>query len=419
MYALVDCNSFFCSCERLFHPSLHEKPVIVLSNNDGCAIARTQEAKDLGIKMGDPFFKIKALCQKHNVHVFSSNFSLYTNISDRVMSVLEELCYEIEVYSVDEAWLDLSGLTSDYLTYGRLIKEAVERNVGIPVGVGIAPTKVLAKLANHLAKKSKKARGVVDLSQKKFWDHALDRVEVEDIWGVGRASSKKLRALGIKTAKDLRDYKNENIILKNFTKIGLAIKHELMGIRCFDLGDDVEPKKEIMCSRSFGDRVYDKQQLLEALANHMSHAAEKLRSQDSLTNEIAVYFRTSPFSNTEQYYAFESKKLEVGTSDTRKLITYAWELADQVFRPGMAYAKAGVRLSSITHRYQNQLSFFTACDDRRSIRLMQLMDKVNSLEGPKTLSLMACGVKAEAWKMKRNYKSPRFTTCWQDIPRVK
>jgi DNA polymerase V len=419
MFALVDCNSFFCSCERLFNPALHQRPVIVLSNNDGCAIARTQEAKDLGIKMGDPYFKIRSLCEKHKVAVYSSNFSLYTNVSDRVMSVLSEYAYQVEVYSVDEAWLDITGVSDDYLKYGRYLKEQVERKVGIPVGVGVAPTKVLAKLANHLAKKSSKAQGVVDLSNKKFWDIALERVPVGELWGVGRKNNDKMRALGIRTAKDLRDYKNERVLLKKFTKLGLALKHELLGIPCFELSTEIEKKKQILCSRSFGSRVSTKHELLEALANHTSHAAEKLRAQGSLCKKLGVFFRTSPFANTPQYYVWREAKLEVATADTFKLIEHVWELASSAYKSGFEYAKAGVSFHELHEDAQTQLSFFTAADDRRSQSLMLAMDQVNALEGPKTLKSMACGVSDIGWKMRRNHKSPRFTTSWSELPRVK
>lgn len=246
MIALVDCNSFFCSCERLFRPDLKNVPVIVLSNNDGCAIARTNEAKRLGIKMGDPYFKIRDLCKEKGVAVFSSNFSLYTNVSDRVMRTLATLTPTLQIYSVDEAFLCLEGIRENELAdYGRHIKETIEKEVGIPVSVGIAPTKTMAKIANFIGKRSDKAKGVVVLNEKRLQDIALERVGVSDIWGIGRANAKKLESLGIKNAKQFRDYKNETYIKKILTKVGLQTKQELAGISCFPIEIEIEKKKKL------------------------------------------------------------------------------------------------------------------------------------------------------------------------------
>ncbi len=276
VFALIDCNSFYCSCERVFRPDLNNKPVIVLSNNDGCAIARTSEAKELGIEMGAPYFQIKEFCKENNVAVFSSNFSLYTDLSNRIMRSLANHCPTIEIYSVDEAFVDFTGIR-DLTEHGIFLKEMLLKNIGIPTSVGIAPTKVLAKIANHIAKKSTKANGVVNLIDEKLQDIALKRVKVEDIWGVGRANTKKLNMLGIHTAYDYREFKNEQLIQKLFTKTGLQIKHELMGISCFPLNEDAANKKEIMCSRTFGYQVIDKNTLKESVANYVTKAAERAR----------------------------------------------------------------------------------------------------------------------------------------------
>lgn len=419
VFAMVDCNSFYCSCERLFNPSLHNKPVIVLSNNDGCAVARTPEAKALGIAMGAPYFKIKQLCEKHNVAVFSSNFSLYTNISDRVMSVLRELCVEIEVYSVDEAWLDITGITKDYLAYGRYIKETVERRVGIPVGVGIAPTKTMSKLANRIAKKSIKSQGVVDLTNSKYWDVALERVEVGDIWGIARASEAKLHMLGIKTAKDFAHYKNDHVIQKLLTKTGLQRKKELQGIRCFDLQLVADDKKVIRSSRTFGNSIYEKESLKQAIANHVTSACEKLRKQKSVCSSISIFIRTSPFKNIPQYYGYDVFRVPVPTSDTRKLISFAWYLIDRCYRGGYEYKKAGIELHDIIQKDQAQLNLFYPADTKKDETLMATLDRINNLEGPKTIKSLACGVNNESWRMLREHKSPRFTTSWNELPFVK
>lgn len=419
VFAMVDCNSFYCSCERLFNPSLHNKPVIVLSNNDGCAVARTSEAKALGIAMGEPYFKIKELCEKNNVAVFSSNFSLYTNISDRVMKVLRELCIELEVYSVDEAWLDITNITTDYYAYGKFIKETVERKVGIPVGVGIAPTKTMSKLANRIAKKSIKSQGVVDLTNQKYWDVALERVSVGDIWGIAKASVMKLNQLGIKTAKDFAHYKNDYVIQKLLTKTGLQRKKELQGIRCFDLQLVADNKKVIRSSRTFGNSIFEKDALKEAIANHVTNASEKLRKQKSVCNYITVFIRTNPFKNVPQYYGSDEIRIPVATSDTRKLIKVAWKLLDNCYRLGYEYKKAGIELHEITQRDQSQLNFFHPADSQLDETLMKTLDKINNQEGPKTIKSLACGVNNDSWKMLREHKSPRFTTSWNELPIIK
>jgi DNA polymerase V len=411
---LVDCNSFYCSCERLFRPELNNKPVVVLSNNDGCAVSRTDEAKALGIKMGEPYFKFKDICQKHQVHVFSTNFSLYTNLSDRVMGTLKKLSPEVEVYSVDEAFLDLTGIR-DLSKHGEMMKEILLSHVGIPVGVGIGPTKVLAKAANRLAKKSKKSKGVVNLMEKKYQDVGLERIEIEDVWGIGRANSEKMRTLGIKTAKDLRDYKNENLIQSIFTKVGLQIKHELMGINCFPFNKPYEPKKEIMCSRTFGGTVTEFETLKESIANYVTDAAEKLRAQDSLCQGISVFARTNPFNQKEQYYLYESKKLETPTSHTLKLINVAIELLKLGFKQGYEYKKAGVRLIDFYSSIEYQLDLLKAHDSIEDIKLMNVVDLVNGKEGETVLKSAACGVSDKAWKMNRNFKSPRYTTSWEQL----
>lgn len=415
MFALIDCNSFYCSCERIFRPELKDVPVIVLSNNDGCAIARTSEAKALGIKMGDPFFKIKKFCQKHGVAVFSSNFSLYTNISARVMVTIAQECPAVEVYSVDEAFVDLTGIPN-LLEHGKKLREVILKNIGIPTGVGIAPTKVLAKIANHLAKKSSKAQGVVCLDTPRLIDEALKRVAVEDIWGVGGANSAKLKALGIHTAFQFKEYKNERLIQKIFTKVGVQLKHELMGINCFDLSHDIDAKKEIMCSRSFGKPVFDKETLKQSIAGYISNAAEKLRAQDSLCTQLTVFARTNPFKNVEQYYMYERVKLVNPTSDTRKLLELASQMIDSAFRPGLEYSKAGAKLGNFYRCDEYQIDFFHPFDSADDTSLMKVVDKINYLEGPNTIRFMSCGVSDQAWRMNRNYKSPRYTTSWNELP---
>ncbi len=417
IFALVDCNAFFCNCERLFRPELKKFPVGVLSNNDGCFVSLTRELKDLGVKMGEPYFKVKDICKKHQVKVFSSNFSLYSNISDRVMLTLAGFTPSLEVYSVDEAFLDLTGF-KNLEVYARNIKDTVEQFVGIPVCVGVAPTKTLAKVANRLAKKSNKAEGVVVLLEKKWQDLALQKTDIEDVWGVGRASSLKMRSLGIKTAKDYRDYKNERQIKKIFTKVGLQRKEELMGLPRFELEVVAKPKKQIISSRTFGSPVYHLQELRESVANYMSSACEKLRKQNSNCAEIGVFMRTSPFKNTPQYKAFEFTTLLSPTSDTRKAIRYAFRVLDHMYKAGFEYKKAGVQLGKITSQQQTQLSLLSEPDSERDMKLMQCIDQINARDGSGTVRVAACGLDNKAWKMNRNHKSPRYVSGWSQLKKV-
>jgi len=420
LIALIDCNSFYCSCERLFRPDIQNKPVGVLSNNDGCFVSRTNELKALGVKMGAPYFKVKDICDKNDVQVFSANFSLYTNISSRVMATLGNFSPKMEIYSVDEAFLDLSGFNNiDLREYGKKIKKTVERNTGIPVSVGIAPTKVLAKVANHIAKKNKKTKGVVCLNSKELQDRALSQIKTNDLWGVGKQRAKRLSVYNINTAKEFRDHKNTQLIQRVLTKVGRQIQDELRGINCFELSTAVQKKKEIISSRTFGSPVYSLKALQEAIANYTSLASEKLRKQESVCSHVEVWIRTNPFKNVDQYYAAQGIKFNCHTSDTRKLIKAAFNALDKIYRPGYEYKKAAVKISHIQNRNQSQLSFFEENDTPESEELMKTMDVINERDGPNTLKVAACGVDNKAWKMKQTQKSPRFVTGWTELPKVK
>lgn len=420
IYALVDCNAFFCSCEQLFRPELKGLPVGVLSNNDGCFVSRTPELKKLGVKMGEPYFKVKQICEKNHVAVFSANFSLYTNISDRVMSILASFAPQVEVYSVDEAFLDLTGLSHlDLLNYGKTIKEAVEKYTGIPVCVGIGTSKTMAKLANHIAKKSKKASGVVSLIDKKMQDIGLERVLVGDVWGIGRKSALKCQYLGIKTAKDFRDYKNTKLLQKIFTKVGRRIQDELNGEACFELEVISPKKKEIMSSRSFGNGVYDLISLREAVATYISIASEKMRKQDSVCSAIEISCRTSPFNNKEQYTGSGKYKMMNASSDTFTIIKYAWSVLDDLYKAGYEYKKAGVKLTSFNDKNEYQLSLMEKSDSSRSETLMKVVDAINKRDGRGTIKSMACGVDNKGYKMKQELKSPRYLVGWGELKKVK
>ncbi len=414
LIGLVDCNSFYCSCERIFRPDLKDRPVVVLSNNDGCAIARTNEAKALGIKMGEPYFKIKKLCTDKKVSVFSTNFSLYTNISDRVMATLKKYCPEVEVYSVDEAFINLSGI-KDPESFGRKIKEIILKHIGIPVSVGIAPTKVLAKVANRLAKKSKKAQGVVVLDNEIYINEALRRTPIEDLWGVGIKNAQKMRALGIKRGIDLKEYKNDSLIRKNFSILGLRMKLELEGIQCFVFNEPFVKKKEIMCSRTFGDSVFSKTHLKTAIANYVTNAAAKLRQQDSKCLKLSVFARTNSFKNIAQYYMLGEKLLVNPTSNTLYLIEIAHELIDKHYQEGYEYKKAGVRVSSFMDQQTYQIDLLERGDSAIEEKLMNTLDLINYREGDGTIKSLACGIDDKAWRMNREFKSARYTTSWNEL----
>ncbi len=417
MYALIDCNSFYCSCERLFRPELKHRPVVVLSNNDGCIISRTDEAKRLGIPMGAPFFKVKDLCRKKGVAVFSANFSLYTDLSNRVMGTLYEQCPKVEVYSIDEAFADLSGVAHKE-SLGRELRSIILKNIGVPVGIGIASTKVLAKVANHLAKKSQKAGGVVYLSDQRLVDIALKRTPVEDIWGIGRKSAQKLINLGLKTAFDFKEYDNEKLIKRIFTKVGLQIQEELRGINCFSFAKELEKKESIMCSRSFGKSVYDKSALKESVANYITNAAGKMRAQESLCTRVSVFARTNRFKATEQYYLYGEREI-AATSDTRKIMKVALDLIDEHYREGYEYKKAGARLSGFCLSSELQIDFLREEDSLADNKLMQAIDLINKKKGEGSIKLGACGLDDSAWKMNRNYKSPRYLSSWNELKEFK
>lgn len=420
IFALVDCNSFYCSCERLFRPDLNERPVGVLSNNDGCFVSRTNELKALGVKMGAPYFQVKEICDKNNVAVFSANFALYTNISDRVMISLSKFAPEVEIYSVDEAFLDLSSFSKWNLDeYAKEIRRSILQNVGIPVSVGIGRTKTLAKVANHIAKKHPKAEGVYSILRHDKLEWALRNTKVEDVWGVGRKSSAKLNALGIKSAMNLRDYKNTNIIQKILTKVGRQTQDELKEISCFPLNLEIEKKKEIMSSRTFGSPVYDLQTLKESVSSFATIACEKLRAQGSVCSKIEVWVRTNPFKDVEQYFAIEASKLQSHTSDTRRVIKESWKLLDKIYRPGFEYKKASIMLSGIIDRSESQMSLLEVGDTSETEILMQTVDKINRREGHSAVKSLACGLDNSGWKMNQKLRSKRYTVGWTELLKIK
>ncbi len=421
---LVDCNSFFCSCERLFRPELANKPVGVLSNNDGCFVSRTKELKALGVPMGAPYFHYKDVCIKNKAFVFSSNFALYANISDRVMKTLAEFSDELEVYSVDEAFLNLKGFLptlrfptiEDFAVH---VKAKVEQNTGIPVSIGIGPTKTLAKVANQMAKDNLALKGIMSLMNPKVRDTALASFEIDDIWGIGRALAPRLRLLGIKTAKDFRDYSNEKHLLKLFTKVELYRKWELQGISKFNLNQTSKDKKQIMCSRSFGGQVTTLDELKASVVHHAASATEKLRRQNSLCRSVRVFIRTNRFKNTEQYYGADEITLDMATSDTRKIVEACLKILSSVFVSGYEYKKSGVCLSGITSSEHSQLSLFEKADTQKSLNLMKSIDLINKKSGQETIKFAVSATPKKAWRMNQNLKSPKYVSGWLELPKVK
>lgn len=417
-FALVDCNSFYCSCERLFQPWLNHRPVIVLSNNDGCAISLSPEAKALGLKMGDPFFKIKGMIHKYKIAVFSSNYTLYGELSHRVMEHLANYSPEIEVYSIDEAFLSFNGFEQKELTnYGREIQQSVQQSVGIPVSVGIAPTKVLAKLANHISKKSKATKGVLDISDINVRTRALDIVSVDKVWGVGRKSAAKLAAFNIYTARDLSKA-SPQLIQKIMTIQGRRIVEELNGVSCIELELMESDKKQILSSRAFGRPTYKLEELKEAISCHTDIAARKLRKQNLIAKKLAVFIRTNPFKNNSQYSNSAFIELSSASNNTLKLTEKACELLDKIYRPHFEYKKVGVMLFDIQEEIYSQLNLFGEHDNLKNQELMKAYDSINRKFGSNTIHSAACGIERK-WQMLRDYKSPNYTTRWSELLRVK
>lgn len=415
-FALVDCNNFYVSCERAFNPSLNGKPVVVLSNNDGCAVARSEEAKRY-IGMGAPIFKLMDLVKKHNIHLYSSNYTLYADMSQRVKEVLADFSPNIEPYSIDESFLLLSGDKKlDLDEYGIEMRNKVLQWTGIPTSVGIGPTKTLAKIANKLAKKNKMCQGVLDITNHPRIKDFLASVEVDDVWGVGREYAKLLKRNGIKTALDLRDT-NETWIRKKMTVQGLRTVLELRGTPCIELEESVPDKKQIVNSRSFGKDLDKYQDVSEAIASYASRAAEKLRKQDSISGHISVCIQTNGFKDEPQYSNSISCRLPEPTSYTPLLIKYALHLLKKIYKRGYKYKKAGVMLMDLVPAENTQFNLFTKIDHSRNAKLMEAFDKINSSWSSQTIRSAASGV-ARPWAMKRSRISPEYTTCWDEILRV-
>ncbi len=419
IFALVDCNSFYVSCERIFRPDLNNKPVGVLSNNDGCIVALSKELKALGVKRGEPEFKIRHLIKKHDITLFSSNYSLYGDISSRVMRVLAEFTPDLEIYSIDEAFLSLDHVPeNELLEYGKKIKETIFKWIGIPVSVGIANTKTLAKLASKIAKKYKTYNGVFSLVNYSDMKKVLSSFELDDIWGIGGKIKKKLNNMGIKTPWELT-LQSDSWIDANLTIVGLKTVKELRGESCIDLEKDKPINKEIVSSKSFGKPVTDFNELMEATSTYCSRAVEKLRSQKSVASLIMVYLTTNRFKNEPQYANFATAKLSFPSAATPDFLLPAERILRYIYRKGYNYKKVGIMISDIIPQDSVPNDLFTPKYIKsQQKKLMDTIDKINKKWGSNTIFYLSNGLDRQ-WQMKREKLSPKYTTSWKDLPKVK
>ena len=412
--ALVDCNSFYVSCERLFNPKIQKKAVVVLSNNDGCVISRSREAKDLGIKMGEPYFKVKDLVKRNKVEVYSSNYALYGDISRRVMKVLKTFSPKVEIYSIDEAFIDLSFIDEKGAEdYGREIRSRVLKWTGIPTSVGIASTKTLSKVANHIAKKEK--AGVIYLNTN--IDEKLKKFPIEDVWGVGKQLSKFYHKNNISNAYDLKNVSN-TWVKKGTNVLGAKTAMELRGIPCIDLQIDQEKRKNCCVSRSFGRKVKNLNELEESVITHCLNAAEKIRADDQIAKTITVFIRTSPFDKNRRYYS-NSKTIDLAipTSNSIELIKNAVKALTDIYKYGYAYQKAGIILSGLKDANQNDQNLLTPLLENKSKKLMKAIDYTNTKYGRYAISIAQAGL-SKGWKMRREHSSKIDTASFDLLPKI-
>lgn len=421
VFALVDVNNFYVSCERVFNPKLEGVPMVVLSNNDGCAVARSAEAKTLGVKMGEPWHKLKDLAKQHGILAYSSNYTLYGDMSQRAVEVLSTFTPNLEVYSVDESFLQIESVLKLYLSaseMGQKIRERMRQWLGLPVCVGVGPTKTLAKLANHMAKKMPQFNGVCDL-------HAIPRAErvrmmaeidVGEVWGVGRRVAVRLNDMGIYTVLDLRNAKPAEI-RKHFNVVLARTCQELRGVPCLELEYVTPDKQQIMSSRSFGQAVTEVSDLCEAISAYVERAAQKLRAQRSLAGGLYVFLRTNPFDpKAAQYSANQHVSFGIPTDDTRLISDLAVQVIKHLFKPGFVYKKAGVMLTGLTEKASYQQDLFANTEGQeKSTKLMKALDEINGRFGRDSLITASSGFD-RSWAMKCGKRSPKYTTAWMDLP---
>jgi DNA polymerase V len=421
--ALVDVNNFYVSCERVFNPKLRNRPVVVLSNNDGCIISRSAEAKTLGIPMGAPWFKVRKFAEQEGVIAYSSNYALYADMSNRVMSILRQFSPAQEVYSIDESFLDFSAFaTRDLTSYAAKLRKTVLQSTGLPVCVGIASSKTLAKLANHLAKQTPALEGVCNFNRMSMIevDEALRGIAVSNVWGIGRNLTRHMHEADIHTAYDLK-VSDAATMRQKFSVVMEKTVRELNGTACLELEQIRGPQRQILSTRSFGHTVRDLQSLEEAVTLYTARAGEKLRHRQLYAGSIYVYIRTSPFRDPRHQYDNSLRlPLHTHTNNTLHLVQAALIALRKIYRPGYDYIKAGVSLGElVTAQTQQQDLFQTGTGQEKSERLMHALDSVNKKMGRATLKLASEGLQAhQAWRMKQALKSPAYTTCWNDLLKV-
>ncbi len=413
MFALVDCNSCYASCHQIFRPDLRGRPIVVLSNNDGCVVARSKEAKALGVPDLDAFFKIEKQLKAQNITIFSSNYTLYGDISHRVMETLKRFSPEIEVYSIDEMFLSFEGFQVDLKAYGAEIKQTLWKEVRMPVCVGIAPTKTLAKLANHAAKKIDQVNGVCLLDEPKKWQWVLRRIPVTKVWGIGSKLGKRLNAMKIYSAYELATADPKQLRQQFSINVERTIT-ELNGVSAIPLEEQPEPKQQIYCTRSFGEKVASLPPLLEAVSGYASRAAEKLRAQQHFASAIQVFINTSPY---EQNYYANSKTVQLPypTDDTRILVNHARKAVMQIYKSDKRYLKAGVGLFGLTSKENLQGDLFHTGQSIQAEKLMYTIDCINKRYGQGSSYIGAQG-SSKRWRMRQHYLSPAYTTRWSDLP---
>ncbi|MEC8273656.1 MAG: Y-family DNA polymerase [Bacteroidota bacterium] len=415
MLALADCNNFYASCERVFQPHLENKPIVVLSNNDGCVIARSNESKALGIKMGVPVFQIKNIIEQNNVQLFSSNFTLYGDLSKRVMSTIKQEVKAMEIYSIDEAFMDFSG-EGNPLGKGIDLKKKVQQHIGIPISIGIAPTKTLCKVAGLIAKKYTKS-GVFILKDKAIIERALKWLPVEELWGVGRRHARKLNNVGIKTAYDLCQADN-SWVKRHLSIVGLRMVKELRGTACFPLEERGNKKKNICTSRSFSKSISNVERLKEAVSNYANSCAYKLRKEQGCASRISVFVHTNPFKPTDkQYRGFTSLILDTPSNDSIELVRLALKCLEKIYRSDCTYKKAGVIVSDISPQQQQQLSLFDTVNRQKHQSIMTALDSINDKFGKNKVRLAVQGY-GRRWKMKQEQLSPCYSTRIEDALKV-
>lgn len=418
VYALIDCNCFYCSCERIFRPDLATTPIVVLSNNDGCVIARTREAKALGVGMGEAFFKTRDQLRQKGVLAFSSNYALYADVSNKVMRCIHSCVPDIEVYSIDESWADLTGMPGDLTAIGHSIKDRVWGECAMPVGVGIGHTKTLAKLANYAAKKWQKTGGVVDLTDPIRRDKLLRIAPVDEVWGVGRRLKQSLEAMGIKTAWDLANA-DLTMIRKTFGRVLERTARELCGEEWIRMHQAPDMKKEICSAKSFGTKLKQIEPIREALASYVARAAEKLREQGSLAEEMVISLQTSGFvEDRERYFNSARCILPHPTNDTLLMTQAANHALSKIFRKGYVYSKVGILLTNLVQANEYTPDLFAEPPRKNVGRLMETIDVLNARYGRGAVRVGTVWPGGRDWEMKREMLSPAYTSSWTALPRA-